>query len=334
MENVNPKRKLGSKEWFAVKLSLLALILSVVALLGVLGSAWIFYQQKELPQLFSGLFPKSSEAMSGSLSTVADGQDSNQNSDIRDRLAVMQAQIEQLNSALAHSAVNPLDMAKVNLHCALAELALGGHLDSAIRFIYEARDELVLAHRTAEVNLLDRALSNLSVAPSKSGVDKQTLGSLGKLESTVQELSFVMPVDPKDFKTVPSTSPNPIAGESAWKSAWEESWARVQSLVIIRNDQTVGENLITDSARQATVADVLLNLKTAEIALMTGQWVMFSNALNLASARVTVSFQENSQRDAWLSLLEIVQNYPPVAQEKLARMSVERVLDSLAGAQS
>lgn len=321
-------KKLSHQEWLSVGLSSIALIFSGISLIGILGAAWIFYEQKELPgQPKTPFF----------LGQTALPADVNLNGNLRDQMAVLQAQIEQLNSAVSHSAVSPLMLAKVNLHCALAELSLGGRIDMAVRFIAEARDELTLAHRSAEATVLDHALASLSLAlPAKNGLntDQQVLNNLKNLENNLSGLAFNLPISQDDFKNSPLVQAQHQPNESTWRSAWEESWARVQSLVVMRNDQTVGEKLISDSAREATVADVLFNLKTAETGVMTGQWVLFQNALNLVNARVVISFQADQNRAEWLSLLDTVQHYPPAVETQLAKNSVEKVLDALAGEQN
>ena len=336
-------KQLVNKGWFTLGVALIALIFSVLALIGFAGSAWIFYQQRELPgqeHAPSLIWNQVAAGLPVSVKTS----ELNNTTDVNDRFAVLQSQIQVLNSqmnrvstqasASSKLGLSPMTLAKIDLNCALAELSLGGNSDMAIRFLNEARDELVLAHRPLETALLDHVLEGFA-KPAAAISIKQTQSSIVDLEKSLSGLSFVLPISESDFANSNlSSKPIHTPGESAWKSAWIETWARIQSLIIIRDTQTVGEGLITNSSRQATVAAILFNLKDAEAALGAGQWSLFENALLLANARVQVSFQESTERTTWLNSLSSIRAYPLAVQAGLAKSSIEKILDSLSGSVS
>ena len=137
---------------------------------------------------------------------------------VQDQVAVLAAELEALkaNSLKNNSQINSknnlintdlasIELAKMDLHLALSELGQGGDLKLILRFLNDAKQELLLGHRLVESKLLDSVVESLK--NNQNSQDQQInqakqLASFNDLIKSLGTLSFVLPVDPQEFNQV------------------------------------------------------------------------------------------------------------------------------------
>ncbi len=342
------KMRPSGKEWVILGLSSGAFILAVLACVGTLFSLGTFFVQKELPwQSRTAWFSESSVNASS-----ANNASSVENMDQKDQIAVLQVELEALKASVLKNnstglvgggvaAQNltavPLQLAKMDLHLALAELTQGGDLNLALGFLKTAQQELLAAHCLLESQLLAPLITQIQANNSPNRVASNSQNNINFLIKNLGALSFNLPVNIQDINTQdlntqnlthknnPKNNPSP----NIWESGLEQSWNRIQGLLIIRENQTVGEFLLLDSTREALLASVIFELQDAQGLSHSGQWGAYDQALAQIESQVTLNFQDNAQRQAWLNKLQSLRQAPEIAMQAAIKNSVIKILEVL-----
>ena len=255
--------------------------------------------------------------------------------------------------------VGPLALARMDIHAALASLVLTEDRALTFSFVQAARDELILGNFLAQAKLLNQVLSDLKAANADQIKNQQAaIEGVNQLIQSLSNLSFKLPVDPQIFeKNLSMPNSVPDQQQSASKSApknWRETlenalwqtWYRLKSVMIVRDNQKPAESLLTDSVRQATLANILLSLNNAKAALIVvdnsnnlnnlelsenkaPQWQIFARSIDQAMRQVQVSFQSNDLQQQWLRQGERVKNYALTIQSQFIQLTLMRVLSDL-----
>lgn len=357
MNNFFFKLKPSGKEWVVFGISVGALVLAVLAFLGALFSLGTFFVQKELPWQVNTSWFSNDLALKNlnKLDLVQTGPNNLQN--LQDQVAVLASELEAVkandlkNQELQNQSANNTDlasvaMAKMDLHLALSELQEGGNFKLTLGFLTHAEQELLLGHRVFESksvgSVIERLKSNEAdfnnfIGLKNNQKNNQTnLIDLTNLIKNLGALSFALPIDFKKDAVQSSNLRNPgqmdsssQPQESIWQSGLRQSWDRVKSLLIIRENQTVGENLLLDSAREAVTASIVFDLQQAESLLAARQWVSYEQVLDQVSAQIQVNFQDNAQSQSWLEDLNVLKITPVLAEKTAIQASILKILDDL-----
>lgn len=141
-----------------------------------------------------------------------------------------------------------------------------------------------------DVNQLETALNNLPSIDPENGI---TL--LHTLQGSLANLSFITSLPASD------NQPTATTNQHGFTQAMQTIWQELKSLIIVRSDNTIGAQLVSQSARFDAVRQINLLLQEAEWQILTQQ----DPSATLTQLKINISaYTQNDQNQAtWLTQL-------------------------------
>lgn len=159
---------------------------------------------------------------------------------------------------------------------------------------------------TAILNSLSDASVNTLTLQLNAGLDalptlgtQNALTTLETLKTNVSTLSFVPAVSPASVQTAP-----PVSGQNFW----QKLMAEIRPLLVIRSNNAIGADLVTNAARFDAVRNINLLIKETEWQLTTAQ----DPTATLAQLKtlITTYTTADSAQAAWLAQLNALSSPP------------------------
>ncbi|MDF2940161.1 MAG: HemX, putative uroporphyrinogen-III C-methyltransferase [Gammaproteobacteria bacterium] len=200
------------------------------------------------------------------------------------------------------------ESAKVSVQ--LAHALLWQHQDPAVisQQLDMAQDALAQSGPSA-ANLLKQVQSLNVLISALPKVDTTSVNSqLDQLAQGIANLEFVAPVNP------PSTEQANIPDQtqlSGWRTGLQQSWQQLKSFLIIRSNNQIGPNLVSDSARFDAVRSLQLSINEAKWDAISGN-SQYLNDLDQLQNQIQNYTVNNAAQQTWLNQLQTLRATPAV----------------------
>lgn len=345
----NAKTKKISKHCFLTLI--LFVVIGVIAIVALLGAGWANFSlyKHHLLGLKSAPVAKTNNLLP-----------------VQARISQLQSQIDQLNASINEvaqkqstaapksSGIKPLasaptfmpidtkqvqaDMkqlysrlASFNIEVALAQANVFGHLKSAKASVEQAKTDLMKTGHDTAVNMLNQTLLELDKLPPVNM--NHLLAQIDQAQKGLAKLSFKPPVTEKDLQ-VPETAQETAAHTSKVKAALNQSWHKIKGLLVVRHGNTVGQKLLTDSARVAAIASIRMQLQYARFYAIRHDAALYQVALKRASDLVNMYCQPNAASKAWQAQIHQLASFPIAHRLAVLKHGLEQVLTQLSSSSS
>ena len=216
-----------------------------------------------------------------------------------DNLAALVDQLSDGRANLQQIQARSASIALSNLQTNLLQGQNKAILSNDLAVIYNLLIDLHQSTLTLLAQQLQLAIANLpNVNP------EQALNQLAQLQQALATLTFITSA--------------PAAGDSAKVSASKTQgllsniWQQIKSLIIVRSDNQISNQLVTDTARFDALRTLQLLIQEAKWQILTGQDP--TNTLTQLKIAVLAYTDANAAQSAWLNQLNLVQtaaNYYP-----------------------
>ncbi|MDO8953866.1 MAG: uroporphyrinogen-III C-methyltransferase [Gammaproteobacteria bacterium] len=158
-----------------------------------------------------------------------------------------------------------------------------------------------LLHQIQGLNTLVNSLPAIDVDAVSSKLDQLSQG--------LASLQFVPAITPNSADLSASVATQTQL--SGWKTGLAHSWQQLKSFLIIRTDNQVGPNLVSESARFDAIRSLQLSIDQAKWDMITGNQ-HYAQDLDQLQTQVQSLTVNNPAQQAWLSQLQALRAIPAV----------------------
>lgn len=313
----------------AVLLAVIALI-AILAFVGGAESTYTLYKHKLLPWQTPELHQTGFYA-------------------IQARVNDLQSEIDQLNASLngiaharptiihapqpTHSSIQASELqpkvealydrlAAFNIQVALAQASVFGQLAEAQDALDSAQSDLQRTGQSQALKLVLQTQSELRKIPPVNV--NALLKKIDVLESALKGLRFRAPVTADDLKQAQAIEPEKQSNQV--KAALDKSWHQIKGLLVVRHDNTIGQKLLTDSARVAALAAIRIQLQYARFYAIRDDGTLYQQALKTASALVGIYCQKDEASLAWQKSAYHLAQFPLGQRLAVLKSGLEQAL--------
>jgi len=194
--------------------------------------------------------------------------------------------------------------ARVSLNLAAQALQFQRPLPEAQQALDEAWYDLRNNADMSTLRSLQGLMHQVSTLPTLQ--TQNAIEQLDILQNQLSALSFKLPV---------SAAPANSAPQNGSENAFRATWNHVKSMMVIRHDNTIGQELLTDSARLNAVTELQLFLAKARWQILQAS-PEYQDTLQALMHKVQDYTQITPVQQTWLKHLFHIQQLPVMYPQK------------------